>query len=521
MLEDPQDALSDDDQRSVSGESATSDHEDHQPKRQVLGETFLSNKHQQRLNNHPAIMAKRTTKNSSSKRKSPDGENGNDSDATMSAEQLKDQALRKANLEIARLKERQKITESKKKGRKSKGNSTDSATHTLVWETTREKFFGKCKFLANEDQLLKATEQVMEMLVISDFDGLEGTKLAAAQEKWIQKYKSAVRDSLNNNRNYIQNQMQTKFKEYVSEYGLDHVPDKEEILDAALRKGMTKEDPFPSRACDVFDFYWDVLIPVVASCKRWGPGKRHYCLMSTARPENDPSQQLFVTPSDEAYAALAWENYLGPWTYKWEQAHKDKEPKKADSAAQAADPKTNDANPETKDADPEASEAEANDKPTAGGKTGGKTGGKAGGKKQIAKRGKKQAGEAKEDEDLDADDVEPEEEDEDSGEVDPRSIAPYTMPNGGVQEFGGWNKAGRKRYRQLLEMITKSKGLSNRYYNFKGSKAQIKHVEAVEKACLARLRAEYGIDDKKKRRKKNPAASKNEDVDSDHEVDWA
>ena len=125
-------------------------------------------------------------------------------------------------------------------------------------------------------------------------------------------------------------------------------------------------------------------------------------------------------------------NYLGPWTYKWEQAHKDKEPKKADSAAQAADPKTNDANPETKDADPEASEAEANDKPTAGGKTGGKTGGKAGGKKQIAKRGKKQAGEAKEDEDLDADDVEPEEEDEDSGEVDPRSIAPYTMPNGGV-----------------------------------------------------------------------------------------
>ena len=70
-------------------------------------------------------------------------------------------------------------------------------------------------------------------------------------------------------------------------------------------------------------------------------------------------------------------------------------------------------------------------------------------------------------------------------------------------------------------MITKSKGLPNKCYNFKGSKAQIKHVETVEKACLARLRAKHGIDDKKKRRKKNPAASKNEDVDSDHEVDWA
>ena len=122
---------------------------------------------------------------------------------------------------------------------------------------------------------------------------------------------------------------------------------------------------------------------------------------------------------------------------------------------------------------------------------------------------------------MDSEDVETEQEDEDDVGVDPRSIAPYTMPNGGVQEFGGWNKAGRKRYRELLEMITKSKGLSHWYYNYRGNKAQMKHVETVEKECLARLRAECDIDDRKKRRKKNPAASKSEDVDSDHEVDWA
>ena len=57
--------------------------------------------------------------------------------------------------------------------------------------------------------------------------------------------------------------------------------------------------------------------------------------------------------------------------------------------------------------------------------------------------------------------------------------------------------------------------------NYRGSKNQIKHIEAVETATVARLQKYHGIDLKKKKRKPNPAARQNEDLDSDHEPDWA
>ena len=30
---------------------------------------------------------------------------------------------------------------------------------------------------------------------------------------------------------------------------------------------------------------------------------------------------------------------------------------------------------------------------------------------------------------------------------------PYTKPQGGVQKFGGWNNAGRKRFNDLVKLI--------------------------------------------------------------------
>ena len=92
------------------------------------------------------------------------------------------------------------------------------------------------------------------------------------------------------------------------------------------------------------------------------------------------------------------------------------------------------------------------------------------------------------------------------------------MPNGGVQEFGGWTKL----YRALLSDIIRSKGLKNMKLKppYKGSKVQVNHVEAVEKEALARIQAANNVKTNNKRQKKNPAAPKNADVDSDHELEF-
>ena len=309
--------------------------------------------------------------------------------------------------------------------------------------------------------------------------------MAKAQEEWVQKFKDVVRESINANRNYIQNQLQKKFQDFLRQEGVtvEDLPSSDELVDVALRKGLTDKDPFPARARMIFDFYWDVLVPVVSTHKRWGPGKRHYCLMSTARPGGDPDAELFVTPSDEAYTLVAWENYVDVWTHKWKEAMKDKEPEPTDLAAKGANPDDS---------------------------------------KKAAEPPKKRKKKNEEDEDEDEDDDEGADDQDLDENGKKKAVMPlYTLPNGGVQEFGGWNKAGRKRYRELLDLVVKSKGYPCQRINYRGSKNQIKHIETVEKAALARIQKANGIVLTKKKRKVNPAARPNEDLDSDHEPDWA
>ena len=98
----------------------------------------------------------------------------------------------------------------------------------------------------------------------------------------------------------------------------------------------------------------------------------------------------------------------------------------------------------------------------------------------------------------------------------------YTVPDGGVQKYGGWNKAGRKRYREIKQLVKVGKG---EYYNkdkkLVRKKQRIEKVMEIEKAALARIREAHGIEeDSSKRRRKNPAAKSEPEVDSDHEPDW-
>ena len=342
--------------------------------------------------------------------------------------------------------------------------------------------------MCSDDQLVAATRIVMGKLDLKEHEGLRKDVLKIAQDHWIEENKDTVRCAINDWRNYVQGEFYKLFKTLVADDHLDQVPNHEQILDIAIRKDNFEGTDFE----EFLDFYWDELIPKVAGHSKWGPGKRHHGLLSSMKPRDDPDAGLYVTPSDEAFACLLWENCFDRWRYSYEQ-DLEEELKINDPEAYAA----------KKQAEQAKKEAEA-------------------AKKKPAKSNKKGAKKSDEEpEDAEEDDgaaktgkesSEAEGGNADSSDdvvevVDPRSVAPYTLPKGGVNKFGGWNKAGRKRYRQVLELIKKSK--------------KKKNLEDIEKACLQRLRIKYDCEERESKRRKTKHVEEEDDaIDSDHEADW-
>ena len=227
-------------------------------------------------------------------------------------------------------------------------------------------------------------------------------------------------------RDYVQQELhKLVFKEVWvpnSDHDKDSAPNKVQILKLALRDGIAKNKGLEK----MFDFYWDHLMSKVTNNANWGPAKRHKELMSTGLqppPEGpDPFVKhgrpaLLVTPLDEAFLVLLWENCHTKWCYVQTQ----------ELAGQEVD------------------------------------------KKHV------------------------------------NFQTPHTESKKGVKHFGGWNKAGRKRYRELFDMII-------------ASKENHEAIAEVEQAALDRIRTVHDCAEREAKSK----ANKNNvvvEVDSDHEAD--
>jgi hypothetical protein len=80
-----------------------------------------------------------------------------------------------------------------------------------------------------------------------------------------------------------------------------------------------------------------------------------------------------------------------------------------------------------------------------------------------------------------------------------RMETPYTDADVGVAKFGGWNDAGRARYKELGDMI------------FEAQTSNPEHVAVVEKACLKRLRSKHSVDQKGKKTAKRARVEEEEE----------
>ena len=331
--------------------------------------------------------------------------------------------------EVYRLQMATQLSAKNKSGRSKKGTpGTGSAEERETASTTKFWLWKRVKFLKDETQITDATKKVMQKMNLRSLKGLSGNEKINAEETWVAENRDTVRLVLNYWRNYVQQELHKLMFTEVwipnSVFDADSVPNPDQILKLALRDGIAKNKGLEK----MFDFYWDHLMSKVANNACWGPTKRHKELMSTGLqppPEGPdpfvkPGQpaMLLVTPSDEAFLVLLWENCYTKWCYIRKQQ-------------------------------------------------------KAG--QPVEKKHK-------------------------------HYQTPYTESKKGVRHYGGWNKAGRKRYRELLNLIIDSKN-------------DHEEIAEVEQAALDRLRIVHDCAEKEAKSKANKSGVVVE-VDSDHEADW-
>ena len=448
----------------------------------VLGNSYLNNKHSQYVSNHPSMVTQTRKKKAgggsksakrdrqdekAQRRQSKRKKSRSDDEASYSGSEAPDSEPEDYETKLKAMEKENKLLKAQKvawasgtKASKSGKPSTAVAHRALVTETAKQVAFPRTAFV-DKNTIRFVTKKVMDAMDIAEFEGLEGEDLEAAHANWLDVHEDTVRLAYNELRNYQQGRAKDLWTSTHNLMDVD-VPTPEEVEMVAKRKGMGNKDPNSRRMRVVFGWYWDKFLPIISSHKRWSPAKRHYNCISTARPNNDPNQMLYVTPSDEAYAVLVWENYAPHWTWKEQllvpvQAAADKDKGKEGKDKEAAKPK------------PAA-------KPTYRAPT---------------------------DEEL----------------QDARSKPTYTTPDGGVAKWGGWKKTGRKRYRALMEEIKLSKGDPTAKSGTKPRK-QFEFVQALEKAILGVIQQENQVKLNGRAAKRNPAANKDDDVDSDHEIEW-
>ena len=212
----------------------------------------------------------------------------------------------------------------KKKGRKGlqPGIPLNKEMAELIDKKVGSELWRTCKFLASEPQLTRATWLVMKMIpeanaLLPPNSDINDAETQAIAENFKYTYGGTITKKLNNRRNSAQSGIQAAYVKRALKGKF--LPTPQQLLHVVKRKGlgnpssMKKTDPRYTSDddlklnWDIFEFYWDELLPKVAGKQNWGKNMRHYGLISTMTFPNDKTKK-YVTSSDEALVVLLVEN---------------------------------------------------------------------------------------------------------------------------------------------------------------------------------------------------------------------
>jgi hypothetical protein len=124
-------------------------------------------------------------------------------------------------------------------------NSASSGTQTAmvreVSKCTKSKLWKVCKFIKNHAKLDKATKFVMETLDLTEMEGLKGKELVEAQEVWKAKYSGVVRQALNKQRNYVQQEIRHVLLQNFKQNKEKEFPNIDQMLELIMRNKLDED----------------------------------------------------------------------------------------------------------------------------------------------------------------------------------------------------------------------------------------------------------------------------------------
>lgn len=210
------------------------------------------------------------------------------------------------------------VPSGKNRKNKTKRSGIDRAMASQVKKAVAEHLWPKVKFIESDKMLERMAGVLFDKLDLQEKEGLQGVDLETAKQVWVHKWMDDIRQAYNDRRNYVQQQLHDLVKDALTNDNLDQLPNLNEIRLLAQRADMVGDDPDQERMRDLFGVYWEKLVPCVAGVQHWGPNRKYYqCLSTATLTPNDPDSPLCVTPSDEAYLVVLYENNYKKWYYTY------------------------------------------------------------------------------------------------------------------------------------------------------------------------------------------------------------
>ena len=325
---------------------SASDDSDQEANRRPLASSIHHNRQQHRRSSHP-VQSKMGggRKGKASSRASSSKSVGTRSAAIDEANQ-KRESVEKENSDLkAQLAAMQQRLKLSRTGKGKKSNANQKAMAREVAKCTKQHLWKVCKFIKSDNKLIKATKYVMKQLDLAEMEGLDPKELAEAEEVWIATYKDDVRQALNKQRNYCQQELRSVMEQVFKAGKEAEYPNLGEIEALALRDHLDEatEEADRKEFQLKFDNMWNVLIPKVAGHHAWGPNKRFYGLLSFSCEAVEEGEEVrpYVSPSDEAFLVTMWKNCYEKWWYKEEcrRSNVDVDPTNKGMETPYADPK--------------------------------------------------------------------------------------------------------------------------------------------------------------------------------------
>ena len=316
--------------KSARHDHSASDDSDQEGNRRPLASSIHHNRQQHRRYSHSVQSKMGGGRKGKAAFRSSSGKSAGTRSAALEDANQKRESAEKENSDLkAQLAAMQKRLQLVRTGKGKKSNANQKAMSREVAKCTKQQLWKVCKFIKSENKLIKATRFVMRNLELAEMEGLEGQELAEAEEIWIATYKDDVRQALNKQRNYCQQELRSVMEQVFKDGKEAEYPNVGEMEALVLRDNLDdKTEEADRKEFQLkFDNMWDVLIPKVAGHHSWGPNKRHYGLLSfsAAGGEEGEEEKPHVSPSDEAFLVTMWKNCYEKWWYREECRRKNEE----------------------------------------------------------------------------------------------------------------------------------------------------------------------------------------------------